>query len=78
MKTKPRHDYEPIDGEFAGRVGKYDAWILMPGVGVAWTDGDQVKVTIHSWEQWKAGKLRHWPPGLTNRINAMRGMLGYG
>jgi len=90
VKTQPKNDYRPDGGEFAGRVGKYDVWVVQSGILVTWKISDCVdngsmlsssmsneRGTIHSWEQWKAGKLRHWPPGLTRRINAMRGLLGY-
>lgn len=75
---KPRYDFVPMgDVEFAGRAGKYDAWVQKVGIVTVWFNGEY-KCTIHSWEAWQRGHLSHWPPGLTARVNAIKGMLGYG
>lgn len=81
---KPRYP-EPdpgiYDAQFAGRVGKYDAWIVKGGILVQWMNPEvenKITGTVHSWEAWRRGHLSHWPPGLTARINAIKGMLGYG
>lgn len=74
----PEPDPGIYDAQFAGRVGKYDAYVVKGGVLVQWANPDvkfKITGTIHSWEMWERGALKHWPPGLTARINAMRGML---